>query len=90
MAKEIVIEVPDEWLEVVGDARPEIWQDILRLGLHQYKLERALAMYRAGEGSLGYVAERVGIPKQALIRAARLQGIEPEFDEETVREELSR
>jgi hypothetical protein len=45
-------------------------------------------MYRAGVGSLGYVAERTGLSKRDLIREARVRGIEPSFDEQTVREEL--
>lgn len=45
-------------------------------------------MYRAGAGSLGYVSAKTGLSKRDLIREARLRGIEPSFDEQTVREEL--
>jgi len=45
-------------------------------------------MYQAGAGSLGYVAEKAGLSKRDLIREARARGVEPPFDEQTVREEL--
>ena len=40
--------------------------------------------------SLGYIAERVGLPKRDLIRKAHSRGIEPPFDEQMVNEELDR
>jgi hypothetical protein len=54
------------------------------LGIYQFKVRQALEMYQAGVGSLGYVAEKVGLFKQDLIREARARGIEPPFDEQTV------
>ena len=38
-------------------------------------------------GSLGYVAEQVGLNKQDLIREARNFNIDPEFSEQTIEEE---
>jgi hypothetical protein len=58
------------------------------VGAYQYKVQRALDMYRTGAGSLGYCAERVGLSKRDLIREARARGIEPPFTEQTLREEL--
>ncbi len=89
MKREITVRIPEELLSGLNDMRPEEWEDIVRLGLRQYKIERALAMYRAGKGSLGYVAELMGLSKRELIQAARARGIEPEFDEEMVQEELA-
>jgi predicted HTH domain antitoxin len=63
-------------------------REVIQLGVHQYKVEQALRLYQAGTGSLGYVAEQAGLSKRDLIREARARGIAPEFDEETVREEL--
>lgn len=53
----------------------------------EYKVRRALEMYQVGTGSLGYVAEKVGLSKRDLIREARTRGIEPPFDEQAVRED---
>lgn len=84
----IRMQVPRRWLEGIPEEAATL-QQIFRLGLYQYKVERALALYRDGVGSLGYIAEQLGLPKQDLIREARTRGIEPEFSETTVREELA-
>ncbi len=60
----------------------------IQLDTYQFEVRRALEMYQAGADSLGYVAEKVGLSKRDLIREARTRGIEPPFDEQTVREEL--
>lgn len=88
MEKTITVQIPRHWLEGVPE-EPMTLQQIFRLGLYQYKVERALALYRDGVGSLGYIAEQVGLSKRDLIREARMRGIEPDFSEETVQEELS-
>ena len=63
-------------------------QEIIQLGTYQLKVRRALEMYQAGAGTLGYVAEQAGLSKRDLIREARARGIEPPFNEQTVHEEL--
>ena len=37
-------------------------------------IQRALALYQQGVGSLGYVAELVGLPKRVLMEKARQRG----------------
>ncbi len=88
MEKTIAMEIPRHWLEGVPE-EPVTLQHIFRLGVYQYKVERALALYRDGVGSLGYIAEQLGLSKRDLIREARSRGIEPDFSEETVQEELA-
>ena len=87
MEETIEMHIPQQWLEGVSD-EPMTLQQIFRLGLYQYKVERALALYRDGVGSLGYIAEQLGLSKRDLIREARTRGIEPAFSERTVQEEL--
>ena len=87
MEKMVEMHIPDQWLEGVPD-EPMALRQICRLGLHQYKVERALTLYRDGVGSLGYVAEQLGLSKRDLIREARARGLEPAFSERTVCEEL--
>lgn len=89
MEQSIVIQVPQEWLEDIPEEFLTLRQ-IFKLGLTQYRIQRALTLYRDGAGSLGYLAERIGVPKTQLIEAARHQGIQPDFSEETVAEELGR
>ena len=84
----IEMQIPRGWLEGVPE-EPMTLQQIFRLGLYQYKVERALALYRDGVGSLGYVAEQLGLSKRDLIREARAHGIEPAWSEQTVQEELA-
>lgn len=88
MEKVIRVEIPEQWLQGLDWDQRTVVQEIIQLGTHQLKIRRALELYQAGVGSLGYVAERVGLSKRDLIREARSRGIEPPFDEQTVREEL--
>ncbi len=88
MEQTVVMQVPRRWLEGVSE-EPITLQQIFRLGLYQYKVERALALYRDGVGSLGYIAEQLDLSKRDLIREARTRGMESDFSEQTVQEELA-
>ena len=88
MEKVMRVEIPEQWLQGLDWDRGAVVQEIIRLGTYQLKIRRALEMYQAGAGSLGYVAEQAGLSKRDLIREARARGIEPPFDEEIIREEL--
>lgn len=88
MERSVMIQVPPEWLQDIPDETLTLRQ-IFKMGLTQYRIERALTLYRDGAGSLGYLAETMGLPKHQLIIAARQQGIEPDFSEEAVSEELA-
>ena len=87
MEQTIAIPIPRQWLKDVPEKKVT-WQQIFKLGLDQYKMKRALALYRDGAGSLGYIAEQLGLSKRKLVQEARLRGIEPDFSAEMVREEL--
>jgi hypothetical protein len=84
----IQMQIPRQWLAGVPD-EPMALQQIFRLGLYHYRVERALALYKDGIGSLGYIAEQLQLSKRDLIREARLRGIEPDFSEDTVSEDLA-
>jgi len=88
MEQVITLEVPAQWVQGLDLDQAAVVQEIVQLGIYQFKVRRALEMYQAGAGSLGYVAEKVGLRKRDLIREARARGIEPPFDEQIVREEL--
>ena len=88
MEQVITIKIPCEWVNGLPDEEL-IYRQIIRLGIHRYKVERAIEMYHDGIGSVGYVSEKIGVIKQDLIRELRLRNIEPEFSEETIQEELS-
>jgi predicted HTH domain antitoxin len=84
----VTLEIPERWFQGLDWAQTATLQEVIRLGIYQLKVRRALEMYQAGAGSLGYVAEKVGLSKRELIHEVRTRGIEPPFDEQTVREEL--
>ena len=88
MEKAVEVEIPAAWLENLEWDQESVMQELVRLGIYQFKVRRALETYQAGAGSLGYVAETVGLLKRDLVCEARARGIEPSFDEQTVREEL--
>lgn len=83
MESTIDMKVPRQWLEGIPEEQTTL-QQIFRMGIYQYKVEKALRLYREGVGSLGYIAEQLGLSKRDLIREARVRGIEPDVSEETV------
>ena len=88
MEQDVTIRIPRTWIKGLPDEELTLKQ-IVRLGINQYKVERAIQLYRDGVGSLGYVAEQMGLNKQDLIREARHHDIDPEFSDGTIKEELS-
>lgn len=84
----VAMEVPRAWLEGIPE-EPLTLQEIFRVGLYHYKVERALRLYREGVGSLGYLAQRLGLTKRDLIREARQRGIDPGFSEQSLQEDLA-
>ncbi len=88
MEQTIHVHIPYEWVQGIPQEELTL-QHIFRLGLYQYRVEHALNLYRSRVGSLGYIAEQTNLPKRDLIREARLRGIEPDFSEQTLLEEVS-
>jgi predicted HTH domain antitoxin len=88
MEQDITLKIPRNWIKGLPEEELTLKQ-IVRLGIYQYKVERAIQLYRDGVGSLGYVAEQMGLNKQDLIAEARRHNIEPEYSSQTVQEELS-
>ena len=89
MEQNITVKIPRTWIKGLPEEELTLKQ-IIRLGIYHYKVERAIQLYRDGVGSLGYVAEQTGLSKQDLIREARHHNIDPEYSEQTIKEELSK
>ena len=87
MQQTVTIHIPRAWMRGVPEEELT-WQHVVNLGIYQYKIERAIRLYQDQIGSLGYIAEQLGLPKQDLMRELRWRGIEPIFSEETIQEEL--
>ena len=64
--------------------------EVLGLGLEEYRLQRALTLYQRGAGSLGYVADLVGIPERVLLETARRRGVLPFYEERFIEQDLRR
>lgn len=88
MEQMVAMEIPRAWLEGIAE-EPLTLQEIFRKGLYQYKVERAIRLYREGVGSLGYLAEQLDLPKRELIQEMRQRGVDPSFSEESVQEDLA-
>ncbi|MBU0698074.1 MAG: hypothetical protein KKE59_01415 [Proteobacteria bacterium] len=88
MEQDVTVKIPRAWIKGLSEEELTLKQ-IIRLGIYQFKVERAIQLYRDGVGSLGYVAEQMGLNKQDLIREARHHNIDPEFSDQTIQEELS-
>jgi len=84
----ITLEVPKEWVKDLSRDKTSLLE-IFRMGLMEYRIRQAINLYRGGLGSLGYVAEVVGLPRRVLLEEARKYGLEPDYDEESLREDLS-
>jgi len=58
MSFTIPLEIPKSWLDGLEEDPSLLVQEVIQLGIHQWKVRRAVDMYHAGIGSLGYVAEK--------------------------------
>lgn len=86
MEQTVTIRIPRGLIAGVPEEELTL-QYVFRLGIYHYKVERAIQLYQNDVGSLGYIAEQMNLPKQELIREFLVRGIEPDFSEETFREE---
>ena len=87
MSQLITIQVPQDWVEGVSEEDVTL-KEIFRMGIREYKIKRAVQLYKNGIGSIGYIAEKICFSKQDLIYEFRLRNVLPEFSEETLKEEL--
>jgi predicted HTH domain antitoxin len=86
MEESFTLHVPYDWIEDIP-AEEITLKQVFRMGIFEYKIKRAIQLYKEGIGSLGFIAEKLGIPKRDLIREFRQRRIQPEFSESTVYEE---
>jgi predicted HTH domain antitoxin len=84
----VQLEIPEEWASELQDQATLM--EILSLGIRERRFEQALGLYQKGVGSIGYVAELVGLPERVLIEEARRRGVLPHYDERFVEQDLTR
>lgn len=85
---EIVVQVPSSLAKELAAASQELLVDLLRRGLQQERIERAIARYRQGMLSFAAAAEEADISQSELARQAYVRGLEPPDDPELLTEEL--
>ncbi len=76
--------------EELGAASQELLIELLRRGLRDLKIERALDHYAAEALSFGAAAREAGVSQAELARYAYARGMEPPYDEQMIREELGK
>jgi predicted HTH domain antitoxin len=84
----VQLTLPGEWMQDLKDQATLL--EILGLGLEEYRFRRALSLYQGGAGSIGYVAELVGIPQRVLVEKARQRGVLPHYDDHFAEQDLKR
>ena len=55
-------------------------QEVLTLGLREWRIRRALEAYRRGEGSLAFAARQAGISLREMIPMAYSHGLTPKVE----------
>jgi predicted HTH domain antitoxin len=86
--KTITIRLPDALIKELPEEESSL-SEILKLGLKQLKIEKALERYKKDGISLARVAELAGIPIREMIPLAYAHGLEPKYDEALLESELT-
>lgn len=59
---------------------PDQRQEVLVLGLREWRVRKALEAYRKGEGSLAYAARQAGVSLREMIPLAYAHGLVPKAE----------
>ncbi len=68
---------------------PATREQVLELGLRQWRIRQALEDYRQGHGTLAYAAERAGVSVREIIPLAYAYGLTPPIDPDLPSDTLS-
>ena len=86
--KTITLQLPDYLAETLPVEDSSVCE-ILKLGLKQFRIERAIKRYKKGGVSLAKAAELAGISIREMIPIAYAHGLEPKYDESLVESEIT-
>lgn len=76
----VSILIPDELARQLPPD-PDQRQEVLVLGLREWRIRKALEAYKRGEGSLGYAARQAGVSLREMIPLAYAHGLEPRTED---------
>jgi hypothetical protein len=71
VSEELARQMPPDPLE---------WQEVLALGIREWRIRKALNAYERGEGTLAYAAHQAGISLREMIPLAHAHGVTPPAD----------
>lgn len=77
--RSLTLSVPSALARELESLNRDFLVEILRRGLRQWRVEKALERYAAGEMSFGAAASQAGLSQPELARQAYARGIEPLF-----------
>ncbi len=77
--REVAIPISEETARQLPTS-PEERQEVLVLGLREWKVRKALDAYSRGEGSLAFAARQAGVSLREIIPLAYAHGLSPKFD----------
>ena len=86
--EKLTLEISNEISEKLLPYRDKL-QELVMLGLQQFRIQEALLLYSRGLISFGRAAELAGLSEKEMIRQARAIGAEPRWSEEMMEEELA-
>jgi predicted HTH domain antitoxin len=83
----VQMQIPKEWIRGLEDQTTFL--EVLSLGIEEYRIRRAMSLYQRGVGSLGYVADVVGISERVLLKESRQRGMLPHYDDRFIEQDLN-
>ena len=76
----VSISVPEELARQLP-LGPRERQEVLELGLREWRVRKALEAYRRGEGSLAHAAHEAGVSLREMIPLAYAHGLTPKTED---------
>jgi predicted HTH domain antitoxin len=84
----VVLTIPDDLSAKLEPYRDNL-ETVLRVGLREMKLEQALGIYKQGQISLAKAARLADVSLREMMSYAGAQGLKPQIDEDSIREDLA-
>jgi len=86
--KTVTLRLPDYLAETLPGKESSLCE-ILKLGLKQFRIERAIKRYKKGGVSLAKAAEMACISIREMVLIAYDHGLEPKYDESLVKSKIT-
>jgi predicted HTH domain antitoxin len=78
----VAISVPEELADQLPPD-PQERQEVLLLGLREWRIRKALEAFERGQGSLAHAAHEAGVSLREMIPLAYAHGLTPKLDVES-------